>query len=277
MNRIQELLQIYMGMRAQGMEAKRALKVLRPQIDLMPQADQVELVRQVRHLEAQDDEIQNTGTQPKPIGKLDVQSKPIKPLSQTLPKLNREDLLATQKVRDANFAPTASVPPAPIQCPHCGRQNRAGEIWCVACGRTLHESDTGASTRALAATGSDDHGFFGKDSVLVLTVRDNQTRFKIRPQKQKHDIIIGRSDKSVQPDVDLGEVGGAGVGVSRMHASLHYDAHHSTLNITDMNTVNGTYLNGTKLLPNEVRVLRDGDEVRFGQMVVLVQFYIVER
>lgn len=283
MNRIQELVQIYMGMRAQGMDAKRALQVLRPQIDMMSQVDQVELVRQVRHLEAQDDEIQKTGTQPKPgsKSKLDVQSKPIKSLNPTLPKLDREQLAQAQKLRDENKTltqPTLAVPTpaAPVHCPHCGRPNRAGEIWCTACGKMLQESESSASTRELEHESGDDSQFFGKASVLVLTVRDKGMRFKVRPQKQKHDIIIGRGDQSVQPDVDLDEVDAANYGVSRMHASLHYDARLSTLSVTDMSTVNGTYLNGVKLLPGEVRVLQDGDELRLGQMVLNIQFYVIE-
>lgn len=275
MTRIQELVQIYMGMRAQGMDAKRALQVLRPQIDLMSQAEQVELVRQVRHLEAQDDEIEKTGTQPKP-------PKPIKPLNPTLPKLSREELWEAQKLRDSNKTLTqpalaVPAPAASMNCPHCGRANRAGEIWCVACGKMLKESQSPANTRELDHESVDGSQFFGKDSVLVLTVRDKDVRFKVRPQKQKHDIIIGRSDQSVQPDVDLDDIGAANQGVSRMHASLHYDARHSTLSVTDMTTVNGTYLNGLKLLPGEVRVLQDGDELRLGQLVLNIQFYSVEK
>jgi len=35
---------------------------------------------------------------------------------------------------------------------------------------------------------------------------------------------------------------------------------------------NGTFLNGQRLVPNQPRVLRDGDEVRFGKLVAHIYF-----
>ena len=44
------------------------------------------------------------------------------------------------------------------------------------------------------------------------------------------------------------------------------------LNLIDLGSVNGTYLNGQRLIPNQPRVLRDGDEIKFGKLVCYVYF-----
>jgi pSer/pThr/pTyr-binding forkhead associated (FHA) protein len=112
--------------------------------------------------------------------------------------------------------------------------------------------------------------------VLVLMVHGTNVSFKVRPQKLDHDLVIGRSDASVQPDIDLTDYGAAGMGVSRMHVSVHYEPKHASLSVTDMNTLNGTFINGVQLHPQEVRVLRHGDELRLGQLRLTVHFYFAE-
>ena len=42
--------------------------------------------------------------------------------------------------------------------------------------------------------------------------------------------------------------------------------------MVDLGTPNGTYLNGQRLIPNQARVLRDGDDVRLGHLVLQVKF-----
>lgn len=236
---IPELIQLYNGLRLQGMEAKRALEILRPQIKQLSADEQAEVVRQVRHLESLNEEERRTATNPR-------KSKPvIKPISHSIPKLDQD---ARNKLA-----------------------------------RTLPVSETlsaieqiGVSTRKLGEDGSNRDTFFGSESMLVLVLRDSNISFKVRPQKHPRPLTIGRSDAATTPDIDLTEFGGASLGVSRSHVSLYYDPKTATLAVTDMNTVNGTFINGVKLLPQEVRVLRHGDELRLGQLVMAVHFYFAE-
>ena len=60
------------------------------------------------------------------------------------------------------------------------------------------------------------------------------------------------------------------LGVSRLHAGLR--RHGDTLVLTDLGSLNHTYVNGEQLHPHEVRVLHDGDEIRFGHLVARVYF-----
>lgn len=274
MSRMQELINVYSGMRTQGIDARRALEILRPQINTLPQTDQAELVRQIRQLEQETPAEQKSDSKPLQI----------KPISTGLPRVDeavRKEVGRTLPVspRLAAARISKAVPksdPGEMTCPQCGRANRADEVICYACGQLLQSLDSPVSTRKLGGgTGMRD-SFFGKESVLLMMVRGSNVSFKVRPQKETHDLIIGRSDASVKPDIDLTEFGAGGMGVSRMHISIHYDARHSTLSVTDMNTLNGTYINGVQLHPQEVRVLRHGDELRMGQFVLTVHFYLAE-
>ena len=79
-----------------------------------------------------------------------------------------------------------------------------------------------------------------------------------------HRINIGRADsKGNQPDLDLTPYGAVQDGVSRLHATIIYE--DETLFIEDMNSTNGTRINGFQLTPNRRYRLRDGDELEFGR------------
>jgi len=88
----------------------------------------------------------------------------------------------------------------------------------------------------------------------------------------KERIIFGRADQSSphQPDVDLSPFGALEKGVSRVHAAI--DRSDDVLTLVDMGSSNGTNLNGQRLTADQPRVLRDGDEIRFGKLVVHLYF-----
>jgi pSer/pThr/pTyr-binding forkhead associated (FHA) protein len=44
------------------------------------------------------------------------------------------------------------------------------------------------------------------------------------------------------------------------------------LKVIDLCSTNGTYLNGQRLLPQQSRILRDGDELRLGNLAMQVQY-----
>ena len=85
-------------------------------------------------------------------------------------------------------------------------------------------------------------------------------------------VIIGRQDfeTNEKADIDLMPYGGRDRGVSRRHAALYRTNH--TVSLVDLNSTNGTYLNGVKLAADQPRLLREGDEVRFGSMRFHISF-----
>ena len=173
---------------------------------------------------------------------------------------------------------TTGVQPAVewITCPHCGKSNQKDEILCYSCGQMIVNSSSKYQTQVLVQTQElalgDDH--FGKDSILVLTARNSQNTYKLRPQEREGEWVLGRSTRHgpMNPDVDLGDSDGNRLGISRLHLSIRYDVQYSTLTVFDLGSANGSFLNGQRLHPHEVRVLRSGDELRLGHMMLTVEF-----
>ena len=95
-------------------------------------------------------------------------------------------------------------------------------------------------------------------------------------QVQVHEtMIIGRGDleQGIIPAIDLGPFGGHAQGVSRQHAVIL--AKDNRILIKDLNSVNGTRLNGYVLPANEEHKLRHGDELTIGQLRLQVRFAVV--
>lgn len=88
-------------------------------------------------------------------------------------------------------------------------------------------------------------------------------------------MLIGRADpgKGVVPAIDLGAHGGQFKGVSRQHAMI--TVKDNKINIRDLNSVNGSRLNGFLLAPMSDYRLRHGDELDIGQMKLQVRFAVV--
>lgn len=74
-------------------------------------------------------------------------------------------------------------------------------------------------------------------------------------------IIIGRSSREHQPDIDLTDIDTEIVS-SRKHAEVHSE--EDRLVLIAKQTTNGTFVNGVELLPEEKHTLEDGDTIQFG-------------
>ncbi len=158
-------------------------------------------------------------------------------------------------------------------CPYCAYENREGVLFCEECGHPF----TGDQEALLATTQlmqQEQAGFQGRvawgtahfnhKSQLLVRIRDHADPITVQPRKE---LLLGRSDAAgdYKPDLDLAPYGAAEQGVSRRHAMIRQG--EDTLTLIDLDSTNGTYLNGQRLLPNQPRVLRDGDEIRLGRLV----------
>jgi hypothetical protein len=150
--------------------------------------------------------------------------------------------------------------------------NQQSDLYCYSCGTLLIAP---GATHQISDTqpmeGSQpDPAHFGPDMVLYVQVRG--ARQMIRLQPRGDEIVIGRqsSDSVMLPDIDLSPFQADTQGVSRLHAGLRRQ--ENTLVISDLGSLNHTYINGQKLHQHEVRVLHDGDELRFGSLMVRIYF-----
>ncbi|MEP6983991.1 MAG: FHA domain-containing protein [Chloroflexota bacterium] len=179
---------------------------------------------------------------------------------------------------------------AGVICPSCGHRNRPGTLICDNCGTNLvggvkaavGTRDLVAATEAAAATNeplmdaaqlnaleSAGGSVFSDDMVLRIEIEGGATPMLVYP---KQEIILGRRDPNTGtlPDVDMTAYSGYRMGVSRTHASIHLQ--DKQLNLSDRGSSNGTFLNGTRLVAHRPYPVKDGDEIRLGQMVLKVYF-----
>jgi FHA domain len=161
-----------------------------------------------------------------------------------------------------------------VNCRYCSKPNPAHQVVCHACGRLLMRARQSQDMQAID-TSSDryrKYEFFGESSVLNLRVSETGKLYEVYPQKSKIEVLIGRVTNNSNPDVDLGDQGGDKRGVSRVHLSVRYDSSQRTISVIDLSSANGTFINGQRLYPNEVRILRHNDELRLGKLVLNVSF-----
>lgn len=246
MNTSQVILEQYTRLRDSGMTVKNALSVLRDDIEALSEEEKQTLARRLRSLE----------------GSAEAPAK-------------SEDLEQTA-IRKPVIKRIKATPPNPdwITCPNCGKNNKKNELLCYACGHLLVSGVSEYETNTLHDAMGADREYFAEDSVLVLRVRDSGRVYELQPGLAKNEQVIGRSapGSAMVPDVDLAEETGAQKGVSRLHLTIRYDLQYHTLSVFDLGSANGSYINGQRLHPHEVRVLRDGDEMRLGTLALTVAF-----
>lgn len=85
-------------------------------------------------------------------------------------------------------------------------------------------------------------------------------------------LLIGRADlaEGFVPGLDLTSYEGEDRGVSRRHAMLHLV--EGDLFLRDLGSTNGTRVNGTRIMPEEMIELHDGDEIAFGGLRTSIRF-----
>lgn len=85
-------------------------------------------------------------------------------------------------------------------------------------------------------------------------------------------LVLGRRDSAgsaAPPDVDLGPYGAEQMGVSRHHLTL--EVLDNQLMATDLDSGNGTLLNGERLAANTPRAVNHGDTLTLGRLAVQVR------
>jgi pSer/pThr/pTyr-binding forkhead associated (FHA) protein len=86
------------------------------------------------------------------------------------------------------------------------------------------------------------------------------------------EVVLGRYDVTASPTprFDLSHYGAREKGVSREHAMLRFE--RDQLTITDLKSVNGTFVNRIKIQPNQPHVLHNSDEIALGTLSIVIRF-----
>jgi hypothetical protein len=162
-----------------------------------------------------------------------------------------------------------------IFCSNCDSPNVIGVSRCQVCDTRL---DTGSVDEVETVLAEAEEIVEDETAAsIVLHSISAHRQFALRPQLNNSGVLIGRFSPVSPVEVDLNEVGAAELGVSRKHAIMHYDNNNQGVYITDLNSTNGTYVNGFKLPANARSRLRDGDELKLGHLKLTVRFNEVSK
>ncbi len=162
-----------------------------------------------------------------------------------------------------------------VKCPECDRENPEGTQICTYCGAMIVAQGAGGTVILPDTDYEEGVPKWGtarfRTQHLVITVQHTEHQF-VFDADEVEELLIGRPDTATGevPHIDLTNDDGLEKGISRKHAAIV--RHEGSLQIVDLGTPNGTFLNGQKLVPNQPRVLRDGDDVRLAHMRLNVNF-----
>ncbi len=176
-----------------------------------------------------------------------------------------------------------------ITCPQCKHQEPEGAFFCSECGARLirlnglqthsiqHEKPQTSEWeggKGVPQKGTDPLKAASvapekipEDATLYLRVLPSGEFIPLQGQTE---FTIGRTSKgqSILPDVDLSPFDAYAKGVSRLHAALRLE--NGELSLMDLGSVNGTYINKTKIPPNMYRRVQPGDIISLGKLSIQI-------
>jgi hypothetical protein len=165
-----------------------------------------------------------------------------------------------------------------VKCSYCHAKHPENALFCDECGAYLLGGDQKKrDTRVVAGLTwmerEETSELPGEEVTsplgLKLTMPDSRRSLEVSLTKG---VNIGRLDavSATFPDVDLADYSGLKKGVSRRHAKII--RREGRVFIEDLGSINGTFLNRKKLTPYFPRLLKNGDELRLGKLILRVSF-----
>lgn len=263
------LLREYLELRLSGTNANQAVDALRSRVELLSSTDRADLVRQIRDFEQQR-AANASARKAQATGYLNPENAAL--IADIPAAAQQRRIKPLSAPGDTDPAPKFNGPTTLITCPNCNKRNREGELFCFACGYVMKQDIAKFETVRLNDASVPSGDYFPPNGAVLLVQRGTNTQFQARPCERPHDLVIGRADHTIVPDIDLSTVTKDKMSVSRMHLSLRHNRQLNTLAALDMDSANGSFINGQRLYPQEIRTLRHGDELRLGNLVFNVYF-----
>ena len=163
-------------------------------------------------------------------------------------------------------------------CPVCKTKNELEAVVCSNCGAALEDlfMDPGARTKTtnMQAVGPEtiqdwsiDRAALPERGIAVYV----EGAFQPAYVDSKGEFVIGRKiDTTSDVSLDLSTLGGYHLGISRRHAVIQRTEHGYEL--LDLGSVNGTWLNDERLVPQKAYPLVSGSHLRLGRMRLFVLY-----
>ena len=160
-----------------------------------------------------------------------------------------------------------------IECPACKHQEFVGALFCGECGTRLVRLSSSPTLQvprdridqeaSVTKPGTQDVPELEPGAVLGLRVvstgavlslvgRDSYTLGRVIPTE------------AIIPDIDLASFRANDHGVSRIHAEIRLDV--DGVRLIDLESANGTLVNGKRLSPQDPTQIRQGDIIQLGSL-----------
>jgi FHA domain len=164
-------------------------------------------------------------------------------------------------------------------CPICQTENEETASVCSQCGALLEENPTkfvaipeniGGQPSAPVRNVESfiDVALIPEDGVGIYVAG----AFKPYYLYVYKELIIGRTaEATLEATLDLSDLDGFNMGVSRRHAMIRRT--ESGFEVLDLSSRNSTWLNAEKLVPNRPYPLASGSQLRVGEMRLLVVYH----
>lgn len=161
-------------------------------------------------------------------------------------------------------------------CPVCKLSNEAGALFCRHCGAQLDENLPAPTTRRV------DDAFELTDEIKGQVTREHTppsrgmalfilNRGEPIAMRTEEEFVIGRAGElTSEPLVDLTSFEGFALGVSRRHVMIKSSGEKYVL--IDLNSSNGTWLDGQRLVPTKPYDLPSGSVIQLGRMKLIVSY-----
>ncbi|MCZ2122481.1 MAG: FHA domain-containing protein [Anaerolineales bacterium] len=145
-------------------------------------------------------------------------------------------------------------------CPTCKFGNDSNALACAHCGSPLDLAVKNQPEKETKyAPPKDGLAFYFSGSGALITTATAE------------EFILGReSEDSSEPLVDLTYLDGFGLGVSRRHAKVR--ATTQGYEITDLNSSNGTWVDGKILPPSQAARLPSGSTLQLGRLKLIAVY-----
>ena len=161
-------------------------------------------------------------------------------------------------------------------CPVCKFSNVADALICRHCGAQLvadadvpttqRVEDSFELTEEIKQQVVREHTPPPKGILLFLLNRGEPIGLRM-----EEEFILGRTGEiTTEPMVDLTGYEGFALGVSRRHARIKAAGEKYLL--TDLNSSNGTWLNGQRLVPTKEYVMHSGSVIQLGRLKLVVNY-----
>ncbi|XWX04405.1 FHA domain-containing protein [Aggregatilineales bacterium SYSU G02658] len=102
---------------------------------------------------------------------------------------------------------------------------------------------------------------------LRLYVSEGRATFEVSAAQS---VVVGRSSSAGSVEVDLSPYNAVDLGISRHH--VQFDIVGDRLMVKDLESVNGSSLNGKPLAPNHYYPVTHGDELKIGRLKMRIFF-----